>query len=158
MRIADLLYESMVWTSLADAADKPGCLRQLADNLAHHPGVPMTAEDIFAALQYREGLGSTGVGGGVAIPHAKLDGLEGLVAGFCRLAEGVPFDAIDGQPVRLFFVLLVPKDSAGAHLKALARVSRLFRSEEVRHRLLDCTDPKTLYEALLSIDDQDGDP
>ena len=97
-------------------------------------------------------MGSTGVGEGVAIPHTKLPGLTSLVAAFGRSKKGIAFDAIDNQPVRLVFVLLVPEDSAGAHLKALARISRLLKDNDFRRSLLDGTDRESLYEAFVARD------
>ncbi len=154
MRIADILKPAMVWTDLNNAQDKEAGLRQLASRLQQNADVPMDEVQIFEALEYRESLGSTGVGDGVAIPHAKLPGLKQLVSGFCALNTPLPFDAIDGQGVRLFFVLLVPEDSGGMHLKALARVSRLFRNVDIRNKLLECTNTEVLYSTLLSLDDE----
>jgi PTS system nitrogen regulatory IIA component len=92
------------------------------------------------------------VGESVAIPHAKIPGLSSLVAAFGRSKKGVPFDAIDGQPVRLVFVLLVPENSAGTHLKALARIARLLKSAGFRDRLLNLPDGPAIYNAFLEED------
>jgi PTS system nitrogen regulatory IIA component len=92
-------------------------------------------KSVHEALLERERLGSTGVGEGVAIPHARLEGLSRPVGGFARLAEPADFEAIDERPCDLVFMLLAPKDAGAEHLKALARVSRLFRQEAVRAAL-----------------------
>lgn len=147
MQISDILTEGMI---IAEAAgsNKEGVLRLLAERLCQHPDVPISAEIIHEGLMNRERLGSTGVGGGVAIPHAKIGGLSHLVAGFARVSAGVPFDAIDKQPAKLIFVLLVPENSAGAHLKALARISRLLKDESFRQALLEKSNSHSLYEAF----------
>ena len=152
MRISDILKEPLIVPNLS-AHDKSGVLREMANHLtAHVSGVAVTADDIATALVTREQLGSTGVGEGVAIPHAKIPGIASLIACFGRAPEGVPFDAIDYQPVRLIFVLLVPENSAGAHLKALARISRLLKSSEFRQRLLNIDGSATMYTAFVEED------
>ena len=93
------------------------------------------ARDVFEAIVERERLGSTGVGGGVAIPHAHVDGAEKIVGVFARLKEPVDFDSVDEQPADLIFLLLAPSDAGADHLKALARVARAFRRAEFRERL-----------------------
>lgn len=90
---------------------------------------------VFDALVEREQAGSTGVGHGVAVPHARIPGLERMVAVFVRLENPVAFEAVDDQPVDLLFALLAPKDAGADHLRALARVSRLMRQGDVRERL-----------------------
>jgi PTS system nitrogen regulatory IIA component len=96
---------------------------------------PFKGSDIFEALVEREGLGSTGVGRGVAIPHARLAGLDRMKAVFVRLDAPVAFDAVDEQPVDLLFALFAPENAGSDHLRALARVSRLLRSEKMRQQL-----------------------
>ena len=95
----------------------------------------LDARDIFDAVMERERLGSTGVGEGVAIPHARIDGLEKPVGGLLRLDEGVDFEAIDERPCDLIFMLLAPKTAGADHLRALAQVSRVFRQSAVRDSL-----------------------
>ena len=100
-----------------------------------HKTLDVPARPIVDALVERERLGSTGVGHGVAIPHARTD-LVGEVAGFfMRLKQPVDFDGVDGRPADLVFMLLAPEDAGAEHLKALARVSRLLRREDIRQRL-----------------------
>lgn len=148
MRISDVLSESMVMAD-ATASGKEEILRSLALLLSEHPDVNISAQVIAEGLLNRERLGSTGVGGGVAIPHAKIAGLQRLVAAFARVSQGVEFDAIDRQPARLIFVLLVPENSAGAHLKALARISRLLKSDEFRQNLLEQDDRSSLFQTFV---------
>ncbi len=104
--------------------------------------------DIVAAATERERLGSTGVGNGVALPHARIEGMDRVVAAFARLSEPLEFDAVDGRPVDLVCFLLAPADCGGAHLRALARVSRLLRRQELRQRLRAAPDAEALYAIL----------
>lgn len=135
------------------AGEKEGLVKELALHLCRNDdALKGAAETVHKALLSRERLGSTGVGESVAIPHAKIPGLAHLTAAFGRSLAGVPFDAIDSQPVRLIFVLLVPENSAGAHLKALARIARLLKSASFRDRLLSLPDAGAIYEAFLEED------
>ena len=134
MRIAEFLREDLVFPDLA-ATDKAGVLGELCAGLARAvPG--LSAQKLTETLLEREKLGSTGIGEGVAIPHGKLAGIPGLIAAFARSRGGVDFAAIDGKPTHLFFVLFAPDNSAGLHLKALARISRLFKQPQFRQGIL----------------------
>jgi PTS system nitrogen regulatory IIA component len=95
---------------------------------------------LMAVLLERERLGSTGIGDGVAIPHGKLDGLDNLLMVFGRSRKGIDFDSLDGKPAYLFFLVLAPENSAGIHLKALARISRLLKSDSVRQEIMEAKD------------------
>jgi len=103
---------------------------------------------ILEILQQREKLGSTGVGNGIAIPHGKLPKLSKLFGLFARLERPVDFEALDGQPVDLVFLLLAPEAAGADHLKALARVARLLRDAEVARKLRDSRDAEALYAVL----------
>ncbi len=154
MKICDILQQPLIVPELK-SQDKEGVLDEMATFLsAFVDGETARAKDLKAALMAREQLGSTGVGEGVAIPHAKIAGLTQLVACFGRCVSGIDFDAIDYQPVRLIFVLLVPENSAGAHLKALARISRLLKNESFRKQLLELPDAEALYRAFLEEDNR----
>ena len=100
------------------------------------------------ALQERESLGPTGVGHGVALPHARMDGLQSVVGSFIRLDKGMEFDAVDRQKVDLIFCLFAPVDSGVAHLKALALVSRTLRDEAICRKLRSNDDPATIHAIL----------
>jgi PTS system nitrogen regulatory IIA component len=104
-------------------------------------------------LAERERLASTAIGEGVAIPHGKLETVSGLLACIGRSRRGVEFDSLDGQPTHLFFVLVAPASSTGVHLKALARISRLFKDEAFRRRLLAAPDAATMFRIVV---DEDG--
>jgi len=134
MRIAEFLREDLVFPDLA-ATDKAGVVAEMCAGLARaHPS--LSAQKLTDVLLEREKLGSTGIGDGVAIPHGKLPGIPGLLAAFARKKAGVDFAAIDGKPTHLFFVLFAPDNSAGLHLKALARISRLFKQPQFRQAIL----------------------
>ncbi|MBS1150752.1 MAG: putative IIA-like nitrogen-regulatory protein PtsN, partial [Myxococcaceae bacterium] len=107
---------------------------------------------LAAVLEEREKLGSTGIGEGVAIPHGKLAGLPTLSASFGVSRSGVDFDAIDGKRTYLFFALVAPENSAGLHLKALARISRLFKSSSFRDAILAAQTSAEIY-ALIAQED-----
>jgi len=149
MKIAEFLREDLILPEL-QATDKAGVLRELCEPLARAHG--LDAGKLTDVLLEREKLGSTGVGEGVAIPHGKLPGLPGLLAAFGRSKKGVDFAAIDGKPTYLFFVLFAPENSAGIHLKALARISRLFKSPPFRESIQRAAGAADVYR-LVSTED-----
>ena len=152
MKIAEILRQEMIIPNLG-ATDKEGVVRQMAAHICSQDSGPEVPEELVVkALLERERLGSTGVGEGVAIPHAKIPGLESLIAAFGRSRQGVDFEAIDQQPVRLICMLLVPENSAGTHLKALARISRLLKHGAFREHLLEAGDQEAIYRAFLEED------
>jgi nitrogen PTS system EIIA component len=132
MKIAEFLREDLILPDLS-ATDKPGVLRELCVPIGRV--FTLDAERLTQVLLEREKLGSTGVGEGVAIPHGKLPGVPNLLAAFGRSKNGIDFAAIDNKPTYLFFVLFAPENSAGIHLKALARISRLFKSQPFRQSI-----------------------
>lgn len=152
MKIGEILTQEMVIPALT-ARDKEGVIREMALHLCQdNKALNLPQDSVVKALLERERLGSTGVGEGVAIPHAKIPGLASLVAAFGRAAHGVPFDAIDQQPVKLVCVLLVPENSAGAHLKALARISRLLKHGGFRSQLLELPTREAIFRAFVEED------
>ena len=112
----------------------------------------LDASDVVAALTEREKLGSTGVGRGVAIPHARFEGLDRIYGFFTRLEKPVDFDSVDRQPVDLIFTILAPQKEGAEHLKALALVSRTLRSENTCAKLRANNDSATLYNLLTQTD------
>jgi len=145
MDVSDLVTPERVVENLK-AKSKKQALQGLADKAAAVTG--LDARMIFETLLERERLGTTGVGHGVAIPHAKIAGLDRLFGFFARLDQPINFDSIDDQPVDLMFMLLAP-DSAGAdHLKALARVSRLLRNQSTCQKLRATADHGAVYSLL----------
>lgn len=154
MRISEMLDARAVSAEIA-ATGKRDVLDELAQAVAAaHP--ELNRGKVVQTLLDREKLGSTGVGEGIAIPHGKLAGLNRIVVGFGRSRKGINFDAIDGKPVHLLFVLLAPEDSPGTHLKALARISRLLKDLPFRKRLLDAGDAAELYEVIRREDEAIG--
>ncbi len=105
-------------------------------------------KEVLLALSEREALGPTGMGDGMAIPHARVSKVESVEGLFIRLEKPILFEAMDGIPVDLIFVLLAPLGTSGDHLKALARVSRLLRNESTRHKLRSNNDPSVIYSIL----------
>jgi len=151
MRLVEILPEALVNPAL-HGNTKDAVLRELAGALAAvHPEV--NAEQLLAVLWDRERLGSTALGGGIAIPHGKLPGLGGVLAAFGRHPLGVDFDSLDGKPSHIFFLLVAPDNSVGLHLKALARVSRLLKDEAFRKRLCETSDRAALYRDICEADD-----
>ncbi len=108
-------------------------------------GMDMKARDIVSAAVKRERLGSTGIGNGVAIPHARLEGLKHVHAVFARLETPLEYESIDEQPVDLVVLLLAPLHANNEHLKALAQVSRLMRKEDVRQQLRQAPNAEAIY-------------
>jgi len=145
MKIVEFLQASAVIDDLAGTAAQP-VLAQLAKPLALAHGV--SAQRLLETLLEREKLGSTGIGDGVAIPHGKVPGLPAIMASFGRSRAGVDFRAIDGKPTYLFFTLFAPENSAGAHLKALARISRIFKNATFRESILKAADAAEIFRLI----------
>ena len=120
-------------------------MAELAVKCGAAKGQEIKSRDIGGAAGERERLGSTGIGGGVAIPHARLDGLKTVKAVFARLETPMEYESIDEQPVDLVVLLLAPTHANNEHLKALAQVSRLMRKEEVREQLRKAPNAESLY-------------
>lgn len=146
--LSDLLRHDAVVTDVS-VANKKQLLQHLA-GLAGHL-ITLDPKLVGERLSARERLGSTGFGGGVAIPHAKIAGLESVVGVFARLAQPIAFDAIDDLPVDLVFLLLSPPDAGAEHLKALARVSRRLRDRDFLAKLRGAGSRDALY-ALFTAD------
>lgn len=146
MKIEDILPEELVVPDL-EARTKSDVLEELAGRVAgQYPELNRTR--LVQALEDRERLNSTALGDGVAIPHGKLPGIRRVFAAFGRSRAGVDFQSLDGKPTHLFFLLVAPEDSAGAHLKALARISRLLKDQGFRERLLSAGDAAALYQTI----------
>lgn len=142
MGLEDLLSAEGVIPNLK-ARCKREVLSALAERASALVGAP--AEKIRETLLEREQLGSTGVGKGVAIPHGKIEGLGSVIGILARLETPIDFDAVDDQPVDLVFMLLAPANATAAHLKALAKVSRLLRDDEARSALRGAETAEALF-------------
>jgi len=129
------------------ARDKSGVIAELTRHLADRWGCDYA--EVLGAVQEREAGGSTGIGFGVAIPHARSAGVPELSL-VCGVSPSpVPFDSIDGEPVRLFFLIVGPQASAGQHVKVLGRIAKLVRYQHVRQRLVEAATPNEFYNVLL---------
>lgn len=151
MKIMDFLNSAAV-TANIQAKDKEGAIKELIE-LLYKCGAIKDKEKLIKILLNREALGSTGIGQGVGIPHGKSEGVKELVAAFGLSQKGLNFDSLDGEPVHIFFLLVAPQDSAGPHLKALARISRLLKDRLFRESLKQCKDEKSI---LNLIEDEDS--
>jgi PTS system nitrogen regulatory IIA component len=152
MKILDILPPQSIVAALR-GTNKLEILDELAAVLSeqHHQ---IAKDRLVEVLLEREKLGSTAIGEGIAIPHGKLPKLPGVIAAFGRSRDGVDFQSLDGGLTQLFFLLVAPEDASGAHLKALARVSRLLRDKEFRQRLLAAPDGPQIYEIIRAEDDK----
>jgi PTS system nitrogen regulatory IIA component len=146
MKITDYLTEDDVLSRL-QASTREEIIKEMVAHLKES-GKIKDPEELVNILLDREMLGSTAIGHGVAIPHGRLGGLDEILLVFGRSPEGVDFDAHDGGPVNLFFLLVAPEDSAGLHLKTLARISRIVKNPECRKSLLGSADRGTLYHTI----------
>ena len=149
MKLSDLVYPATVRARVAVESKK--ALFPFAGEWAAR-ALGLDAHEVTDALIERERLGSTGFGKGIAIPHAKLDGVAGVRGLVAQLARPIDFNAVDGLPVDLLFILLSPADAGADHLKALASVSRALRDDRVTDRLRGARSDAALY-AMLADDD-----
>jgi PTS system nitrogen regulatory IIA component len=145
MPLSDLLAAPAVLPALK-VKSKKQLLQELAAKAAQLSG--RTEREIFDTLLHRERLGSTGIGRGVAIPHAKIARLGGLIGLFARLERPIDFEALDGEPVDLVFLLLAPEGAGADHLKALARVARHLRDDKTAEKLRSARDADVLFSLL----------
>jgi len=144
-----LLTELVVPQAIVPALrvnSKKQALQDLAARAAAMTGRP--EREVLEVLTQRERLGSTGIGGGIAIPHGKLATLDRLFGLFARLERPIDFEALDAQPVDLVFVLLAPEAAGADHLKALAQVARLLRDPKIAKKLRESRDAEALYAVL----------
>jgi PTS system nitrogen regulatory IIA component len=145
MRFTDLLQPEAVFASLR-VNSKKQLLQELSERAAHISHLP--ARQIFDAVLQRERLGSTGIGNGIAIPHAKLAKCPSIIGIFARLEKPIDFEAIDANPVDLVFLLVAPESAGADHLKALARIARVLRDPGIVAKLRAIGDPAALYAVL----------
>ncbi|MEE2662262.1 MAG: PTS IIA-like nitrogen regulatory protein PtsN [Pseudomonadota bacterium] len=145
MQIQEILSTHCVFASL-NAKSKKQVLEELAGKASGATGV--SGNKVFETLLERERLGTTGVGGGIAIPHGKVEGLDRLLGFFARLEDPIEFESIDDKPVDLIFLLLAPMTGGTDHLKALAKISRLLRDHTKCDKLRAEASPERLYYLL----------
>jgi len=150
MNIKDMLKKEFIIENLKSRTKKE-VLVELSDVLSHG-NTDIDRNNVIEVLLEREKLGSTGIGDGIAIPHGKLAGLEKLIISFGRSVTGVDFDSLDGKPVHIFFLLLAPENSAGQHLKALARISRMLKDVSFRESLIKAETSEDAYNLIVEKD------
>lgn len=149
MLIADYLSKNLVLPDLAATA-KSEALKELVEPLkGEFPDLDL--ESALQVLLEREQLGTTGIGGGVAIPHGKLVGLDRILLVVGRSRQGVRFDALDSKPCTIFFLVLAPEQAAGMHLRILAHISKLLKDEGFRRSFLDAEGREELYALLKTL-------
>jgi len=154
MKIMDFLSRKAITTEIK-AAKKEEVVKELVDLLINTGEIEKRHRNkLIDNLMARESLGSTAIGQGIAIPHAKSDCVDKLVAAFGLSKKGVDFDSLDGEPVYIFFLLVAPQDSAGPHLKALARISRLLKDKYLRDSLRACQDEKAIIKIISQEDEK----
>ena len=146
MEIMDFLSQKAVTTDLKHT-DKQGVVGEMVELLIDAKEIK-DKDSLIKSLLEREALGSTGIGQGIAIPHAKSGSVRKLVAAFGVSKAGINFDALDGEPVYICFLLVAPPDSAGPHLKALARISRLLKEKRLRSSLRKANSEKEILEII----------
>ena len=151
MKILEVLDKEAILVELK-SDDKKGVLEELVTPAARIAGV--NHEEVMRVLLEREQLGSTGIGGGIGIPHGKLKGLKSLVLGFGLSRKGVDFESIDGKPTHIFFLLVTPENSTGLHLKLLARISRILKNDLFKERLMQATDSIEILSIIKEEDDR----
>jgi PTS system nitrogen regulatory IIA component len=152
MKLTDILHEGNIIAELKARGKRSVMEEMCRALLADHPELDVKA--LMEVLVERERLGSTGIGDGIAIPHGKMKNLDQLLLAFGRSPEGVDFDSLDGKPAHLFFLVVAPEDSAGIHLKALARISRLLKSNVVRTELMQARDAQEVFSIIQAQDEE----
>ncbi len=153
MKIMDFLSKKAILTDIK-SAKKGEVIKELVDALISAGEIEKRYRNkLIEALTTRESLGSTAIGQGIAIPHAKSDCVDKLIAAFGISKKGVDFDSLDGELAYIFFLLVAPQDSAGPHLKALARISRLLKDKYFRDSLRACTDDKSIIK-IVALEDE----
>ena len=151
MKILDVLKKEATISDL-QATDKKGVIEELVAPVAGIADIDH--EKLVSVLMEREQLGSTGIGGGIGIPHGKLTGLDSLLLSFGLSRKGVDFESMDGQPTHIFFLLITPENSTGLHLKLLAQISRILKNDPFKERLLNAVDSDDIIN-IIREDDED---
>jgi len=154
MQIMDFLSKKAIAMNIK-STKKEDVIKELVDALINGGDIEKRYRNkLVDALMTREALGSTAIGQGIAIPHAKSECVNKLVAAFGLSKKGVDFDSLDGELAYVFFLLVAPQDSAGPHLKALARISRLLKDKYFRDSLRACQDEKSVIKIISEEDEK----
>lgn len=150
MKLSKFCSEDLITFNLK-ATTKDGILKELVE-LASKSNLVKDSVELLQDVRERENLVTTGVGYGVAFPHAKTKATKGIVIAFSRSDKGVDFDAMDHKPAHLFFLIAAPEDAIGAHLNVMARLSYIMKSEENRNKMMAVTSPGELLQMLDAIE------
>ena len=154
MKIMDFLSKKAIGADIK-STKKEDVIRELVDLLIASEEIDKKYRNkLIEQLMAREALGSTAIGQGVGIPHTKSECVNKLIASFGLSQNGVAFDSLDGEKVYIFFLLIAPIDSAGPHLKALARISRLLKDKYFRDSLKECKDEKSILKVIVQEDEK----
>ncbi|HDH88443.1 MAG: PTS sugar transporter subunit IIA [Deltaproteobacteria bacterium] len=152
MKLSEIFKPQLIIPDLK-AHDKKGVLEELSQVITEQ-NPSLNKRSLLQVLLERERLGSTGIGDGIALPHGKLAELSNLLLSFGRSINGLDFDSIDEQPAYLFFLLLAPENSAGMHLTALAKISRMLKDASFRQRLMGAKSRKEIYQVIVDMDEE----
>jgi PTS system nitrogen regulatory IIA component len=151
MKILDVLKKETILVDLK-SKDKTGVINELVTPVARLAGIEH--KKLVRVLLEREQLGSTGIGGGIGIPHGKLKGMDSLILGFGLSRSGIDFESMDDKPTYIFFLLVTPENSTGLHLKLLAQISRLLKKEMFKESLLKATDRDEVMTLIQAEDEE----
>lgn len=146
MKISEILNKDSIIADLA-STNKNGVIKELARSVSK--ATDASPDDIAAVLMEREMLGSTGIGGGIAIPHGKLNSVKSVTIGFGLSRQGVEYDALDNRLVHIFFLLLTPENSTGGHLKVLAQISKLLKKTQFKEGLQAATSVDEIHDIIM---------
>ena len=152
MKITELMNKDLIIPMLV-AKTKKEALKELADCVVKKESNVDNAE-LLRVLLEREELGSTGIGDGIAIPHGKIKTIANLIVSFGRSLDGVDFQSMDGKPTHIIFLLIAPENSAGIHLKALARISRLLKDSTFRKNIMGVASSQEIYDIIAQEDEK----
>ena len=152
MRITELMDKNLIISELHSETKKE-VLKELVDCITKKE-LDIDGNDLLRVLLEREELGSTGIGDGIAIPHGKVKKIEDLMVSFGRSLGGVDFQSMDGKPTHIIFLLIAPENSAGIHLKALARLSRLLKDSRFRKNIMEADSSQEIYDLIAQEDEK----
>jgi len=152
MKLSEIFKPQLIISNLK-AHDKKGVLEELSQVITEQ-NPSLNKRSLLQVLLERERLGSTGIGDGIALPHGKLSELSNLLISFGRSIDGLEFDSIDEKPAYLFFLLLAPENSAGMHLTALAKISRMLKDANFRQRLMGAKSREEIYKVIMDMDEE----
>lgn len=152
MKLKDFLDVKTVIPEL-NSTTKQDVINEIVDNITNfHPNI--NNERLVEALIEKEKLFSTALDSGVAVPHVKISGITEIILAFARSPEGIEFESLDEKPTKFFMTLIAPEDSTGIHIHLLARISKIFRNEDFRSRLIECKSGEEIFQALTLEDDK----